>query len=398
MAQDPDESVFDPLYKVLLRRAMNILGMGGESEPPPPAQDPALALRRAEGIGPAEGRGLRGFEGATGIGPAPRRVTGQADVEDPRKPLVSRATSLPDLFMRMANVQNPLELGGPTQAIAPIAGVLRAAAPKVAPRKAVNELVALLRGQSSRVPNIRPPGPLSDAEASAVAMTSSRIGGAPPKPTRLVVDSNLPVQGDARLRQAPEVAAGYRQWARLRGLNQHPQGDWVTVGPATTGMSRPPAIAVGNVGSREFQKQLKSAPLHETAAKANIKPMTSRELQNLVDGPKEAFRRGMISKEEMLERVAAGERRIAEHLEQIRGLELARYNESMGQRVEANVARAAARPRASAIARHAPIADKKAEEILRRREEGERLIDLANEYGYTSDSLNKVLRRFRERR
>jgi hypothetical protein len=192
-----------------------------------------------------------------------------------------------------------------------------ATAPKVAPKRAAQELADLLLGRSKRVPTPTVYQPVSDADASLKAMLLTRTHTLPPPTTQLRIhgaDPLLKPMGRYLTRE-PGITEAYKARQKALGKPATKQDVSIYTGnlersqplkPPTAGAEHRKIRAEGLAASKPITS--KTGSLHA----AGLKPYTVREINSMLKSPVEAFKRGMMTKEQMQQVLETNRAKIAE--------------------------------------------------------------------------------------
>jgi hypothetical protein len=201
--------------------------------------------------------------------------------------------------------------------------------PKVAPKRAAQELADVLLGRSARVPAPSIYKEIPEADASLQAMLMTRTGGVPPARTSLGISPNDPLFKSV-VRDIPQ-AKGIREAYKARRALQG-KGDQAVRTTVNSGSLTADKRQIGPVPTPQSASLAKVRPITSQTGSlhaAGMKPLTKKEIKGLMEGPVEAFKRGLISEAEMAKRLEINRAKITAQEQQLVDKTAQTFNQKM---------------------------------------------------------------------
>lgn len=215
---------------------------------------------------------------------------------------------------------------------------------RVAPKRAAKELADLLMGRSSRVSNAGLK-PITDQEAKMSALLSGKIGGVASPPTQIVIPNDKNFKGMARvLPRAPGITESYKGDMKLKGLEpKRFKTVAINTSSPNNSIMRNPIVSKQAIQRNEFYGLTKqTGSLHNAVGKSNLpKVMTSKEMEGLIEGPKKAFKEGLITRQELDSLLAQNQAKIDGYKNSLKQVDQTifddKLNNSIIQRIKPNL-------------------------------------------------------------
>lgn len=244
----------------------------------------------------------------------PVQVTGEVQYPKQGDPGV-----VDDKFMRLIGNATGIDEQQPGDRASAIGAMLGLGAGRkvLTSKRAAGELYDLLMGRSKRVPRPTIFQDIPDADASLAGMLSGRTHSVAPAPTRIRVHPSDPnfKSMSRTLPQAEGIHAQFRADQKFKGASPD-KVQYRDIGslftrssPAIGGVPKVPAHNVVKAQNLETLVKEKGS-LHNAAKQVGVKPMTETEIRGLMEGPRKAHAKGLISLEEMNQMLAKNQAKI----------------------------------------------------------------------------------------
>ncbi len=224
--------------------------------------------------------------------------------------------------------------------------------PKVAPKRAANELVDLLLGRSKRVPLPSVYKEIPDADASMAALLQSRTHTLPPNPTNLVIPWGNPhfVPVARTLSRADGITEAYARRVDLPGVPPSRLAknvDLLYKNPAAASATRKlsPTSVAAQMEAHPTQLSIakKTGSVQNAISGTGVKALTDTEIKRLLEGPKKAFQNGLITRKQMESLLHKNQQKIDMYKTALQKTDTALYRKQMEEKIAKAKAKAGGR-------------------------------------------------------